>query len=98
MNKNLVEAIALAVVAAFRFGGFFGLEPALGRSWARRAPTASAATRPSASRLPPARAPADPAAPSLPVLGGFAFALLRKRGFDGYEERILHATGATSTR
>ena len=38
VNKNLVEILALCVVAAFPAGGFFGLERALAGLWLARAP------------------------------------------------------------
>jgi uncharacterized membrane protein YphA (DoxX/SURF4 family) len=93
VNKNLVELLALCVVAAFPAGGFFGLERALGRllSRLRRRPTpagAPAAARPATSRRDLIRA-----AVSLPVLGGFVLAVLRKRGFDSYEEKLLRTSG-----
>ena len=95
VNKNLVEILALCVVAAFPARGFFGLERALARLFARlrRPPSASAAVD---VGLPPARSRREliAAAAGLPVLGGFVYAVLRKRGFDSYEERLLRAAGA----
>jgi uncharacterized membrane protein YphA (DoxX/SURF4 family) len=93
VNKNLVEAIALAVVAAFPVGGFFGVERAAAGLWTRlRRPPSSAAPvglPPSA----PSRRELIRAALSLPAVGGFAYAFLHKRSFDSYEERILEASG-----
>jgi uncharacterized membrane protein YphA (DoxX/SURF4 family) len=92
VNKNLVEAIALAVVAAFPVGGFFGLERLLGRIW-RGLRRSFSAARPVG--VPPpeiSRRELIRAALSLPVVSGFALALFGKRRFDSYEERILHAT------
>jgi len=94
VNKNLVEILALCVVAAFPATGFFGLERALSRLLARRrlpAPTEAAAVG-----LPPtpSRRELIAAAASLPVLGGFVWAALRKREFDSYEARLLRAAGA----
>jgi uncharacterized membrane protein YphA (DoxX/SURF4 family) len=94
VNKNLVEALALCVVAAFPLGGLQGVERALRRAWARlRRPAATA--MPSAPGLPPTSSRRDliRAAASLPVLGGFVYAVVRKRGFDSFEERILRASG-----
>ena len=92
VNKNLVEAIALAVVAAFPVGGFFGLERALSRLWSRvrRSPAATPVGVPPSA---PSRRELFRAALSLPVVGGFAYAFLHKRSFDSYEERILKASG-----
>jgi len=94
VNKNLVEILALCVVAAFPVGGFFGLERSLAGLWsrARRPPTASTlpvgVPPPASSRRELIRAAA-----SLPVLGGFVLAVLGKRRFDSYEEKLLRATG-----
>jgi uncharacterized membrane protein YphA (DoxX/SURF4 family) len=93
VNKNLVEILALLVVAAFPIGGFFGLERALAGSLARLrrpAATTDAAVAPPTGR---SRRELIAAAASLPVLGGFVLAVLRKRGFDSYEEKLLRATG-----
>jgi len=81
-------------VAAFPVGGFFGLERSLAGLWsrARRPPTAS--TLPVGVPPPASSRPrADRAAASLPVLGGFVLAVLGKRRFDSYEEKLLRATG-----
>jgi uncharacterized membrane protein YphA (DoxX/SURF4 family) len=94
VNKNLVEILALSVVAAFPGVGFFGLERAASRLLARlRRP---AAAREGTIGLPPARSRREliAAAAGLPVLGGFVLAVLRKRAFDSYESRLLRAAGA----
>jgi len=94
VNKNLVEILALCVVAAFPAGGFFGLERAVGRLRASvRRPGSKGA---SVVGLPPARSRREliAAAAGLPVLGGFVLAFLRKREFDSYEARLLRAAGA----
>jgi uncharacterized membrane protein YphA (DoxX/SURF4 family) len=93
VNKNLVEILALCVVAAFPARGFFGLERRLGALLARRGEPAPA----DAPGLPPpgrSRRELIAAAASLPVLGGFVWAVLRKRSFDSYETRLLRAAGA----
>lgn len=92
VNKNLVEILALCVVAAFPARGFFGLERRLGGLFTRRGAPAPA----EAPGLPPARSRREliAAAASLPVLGGFVWAVLRKRSFDSYETRLLRAAGA----
>jgi hypothetical protein len=93
VNKNLVEALALLVVAAFPVGGFFGLERALGSLWARGRRSADAAAPVGVPPAAPDRRELVRALLSLPVLGGFALAFLHKRRFDSYEERILKAAG-----
>jgi uncharacterized membrane protein YphA (DoxX/SURF4 family) len=93
VNKNLVEILALCVVAAFPARGFFGLEKRLAGLLARREKPAPA----DAPGLPPparSRREAIAAAVSLPVLGGFVWAVLRKREFDSHEARLLRAAGA----
>jgi uncharacterized membrane protein YphA (DoxX/SURF4 family) len=94
VNKNLVELLALCVVAAFPVGGFFGLERALGGlvSRLRRRPTPAQGP---AAAPPPAHSRRDliRSAVGLPVLGGLALAVLKKRGFDSYEEKLLRAAG-----
>ncbi len=93
VNKNLVEILALCVVAVFPAHGFFGLERRLGGLLARREKPAAA----DAPGLPPparSRRELIAAATGLPVLGGFVYAVLRKRGFDSYEARLLRAAGA----
>jgi uncharacterized membrane protein YphA (DoxX/SURF4 family) len=93
VNKNLVEMLALCVVAAFPPTGFFGLEDRVRKLVARRPPPVPADTP---GLPPPARSRREliAAAAGLPVLGGFVFAVLRKRGFDSYEARLLRAAGA----
>jgi hypothetical protein len=46
--------------------------------------------------MPPARSRREliAAAASVPVVGGFIWAVLRKRGFDSYEAKLLRAAGA----
>jgi len=93
VNKNLVEILALCVVAAFPARGFFGLEGRVRTLVARRPPAAPA----DAPGLPPpsrSRREVVAAAAALPVLGGFVWAVLRKRAFDSYEARLLRAAGA----
>ena len=92
VNKNLVEILALCVVAAFPARGFFGLERALARLVPRRRP----APAETPGLPPPSRSRREliAAAAGLPVLGGFVYAVLRKRGFDSYEERLLRSAGA----
>jgi hypothetical protein len=94
VNKNLVEILALSVVAAFPAGGFFGIERAAARLLARLRRPAPAAE--AAVGLPPARSRREliAAAAGLPVLGGFALALFRKRSFESYEEKLLRRARA----
>ncbi len=93
VNKNLVELLALVVVAAFPIGGFFGLEGRVRKLLARRTPSVAADTP---GLPPPARSRREliAAAAGLPVLGGFVYAVVRKRSFDSYEARLLRAAGA----
>jgi uncharacterized membrane protein YphA (DoxX/SURF4 family) len=92
VNKNLVELLALCVLAAFPTAGFFGLERALAGAWARLRPSAAAMP---VGVPPPTSSRRDLilAAASLPVLGGFVLAVLGKRRFDSYEEKLLRAAG-----
>ena len=93
VNKNLVEILALCVVAAFPATGFFGLEDRVRRLLARRAPSVPADTP---GLPPPARSRREliAAAAGLPVLGGFVYAVVSKRSFDSYEARLLRSAGA----
>src|SRR5512143_2059682 len=93
VNKNLVEMLALCVVAAFPATGFFGLEDRVRKLLARRAAPVPADTP---GLPPPARSRREliAAAAGLPVLGGFVYAVARKRSFDSYEARLLRAAGA----
>jgi uncharacterized membrane protein YphA (DoxX/SURF4 family) len=91
VNKNLVEILALCVVAAFPAGGFFGLERALAGWWSRLRRGAAAA--PVGVPPSPSRRDLIRSAASLPVLGGFVLAVAGKRAFDSQEERILRAAG-----
>jgi uncharacterized membrane protein YphA (DoxX/SURF4 family) len=93
VNKNLVEMLALCVVAAFPATGFFGLEGRVRKLLARRAPSVPADTP---GLPPPSRSRREliAAAAGLPVLGGFVYAVARKRSFDSYEARLLRAAGA----
>jgi uncharacterized membrane protein YphA (DoxX/SURF4 family) len=93
VNKNLVEMLALCVLAALPGPGFFGLEQRARKLLARRAAPAPADTP---GLPPPARSRREliAAAAGLPVLGGFVYSVIRKRGFDSYEARLLRTAGA----
>jgi len=99
VDKNLVELLALGVIALFPTGEILGLDRYL-----------SARGKARAARPPAEAGPMEPAgdvivAPSMPrrelvkvlatapILGGFFFAFLRKRGWESYEERHLMAAG-----
>ena len=70
VNKNLVEILALCVVAAFPARGFFGLERALARLFARlRRPSSAGTTSTSACRPPARAASSSPPRPASPCSG-----------------------------
>jgi len=93
VNKNLVELLALCVVAVLP-AGRFGLDGLL--SYWRR---------PTASSCPAGNLPADSAKPAhaaplarrqvlasllgVPFVGGFVWAVLKKRGYESHEENQL---------
>jgi uncharacterized membrane protein YphA (DoxX/SURF4 family) len=101
VDKNLVEIFALSVLFFFPTGRFCGVDRLLGRSAAPSAAQPSR-TAPAAPADPPAGKVLKNSGPlnrreilkslvSLPVFGGFVFALLRKRGWESYEEKHLLA-------
>jgi uncharacterized membrane protein YphA (DoxX/SURF4 family) len=97
VNKNLVEALALCVVAAFPATGFFGLER-FASGWLTRLRDRlrpSAAPPPGPPIAATSRRDLLRSAVGIPALGGFAIAVLKKRGFDSFEEKILLASGQT---
>ena len=96
VNKNLVEILALCVVAAFPARRLLRprAAPSPGSSRACRRPLLGGHRRRRRSPARPLAARAHRRGGRLPVLGGFVYAVLRKRGFDSYEERLLRSAGA----
>ena len=104
IDKNLIELVMLGLIASFDPHRLWGLDRLLA---ARR----SGAPRPVAAEPAPAAREQVPPGPvstgrremlknlvGLPVLGVFALALLKKRGWVGWEERHLTAlTSGTDT-
>lgn len=80
VNRNLIEMLALGVIAVFP-GTSFGLDGVLAR---RRAGAIATAPADWMSRRETLAAMAG-----LPVLGGFVLAVLRKHGFRSFEEMNL---------
>ncbi|MBW7995899.1 MAG: DoxX family membrane protein [Candidatus Glassbacteria bacterium] len=100
VDKNLVEMLALLVMAAFPTGSFFGLDRLLDSMRKKIAenravppgPVAQTVEeQPSGSLL--ERRELIKSLISLPVLGGFAFAFMKKRGWESWEEKHLLAAG-----
>jgi uncharacterized membrane protein YphA (DoxX/SURF4 family) len=101
VDKNLVEIVALGVLAAFAGRSSLGLRRILAglagklRRRAKLQPVAGAS-----AHLPGRYDPAPASVTrrqlistlaSVPFLGGFVFAVLKKRGWESYEERHLLA-------
>lgn len=94
VDKNLVELFALIALAIFPTGGFLGLDRYL--AWRRRRAGLSAGSAPDAgAELPPAAAVSLgrrellKSLATMPVLGAFVIAVLKKRGWESYEETRL---------
>jgi uncharacterized membrane protein YphA (DoxX/SURF4 family) len=113
VDRNLIELLTLAFLAALPVTALPGVDrwflrrrqAALAEARAAEASPAGAAAEPPAERTKPA--PAD--APgrrellanlaSLPFLGAFAYALVKKRRWSSYEERnLVDAVTAASTK
>ena len=106
VDRNLVELLALAVLAALPVT----LLPGVDRWFLRRRRAAIAGTHPLAATAAGEPRPAPPkGAPGrrrlladlvgLPVLGAFAYALHRKQRWAGYEEKnLVDAVTAASTK
>jgi len=96
VNKNLVEALALCLVAAFPATGFFGIERFAATWLARLRDRLRPQAPPPGPPLPaPSRRDLIRSAVGIPALGGFAIAVFKKRGFDSFEEKLLRASGQT---
>lgn len=99
VDKNLVEMLALLVIAAFPTGSFFGLDRLVEALWSKitagRAVPPGPVEQPSDSSL-LERRELIKSLVSLPVLGGFAFAVMKKMGWESWEEKhLLAAEGQT---
>jgi uncharacterized membrane protein YphA (DoxX/SURF4 family) len=101
VDKNLVELIALGVLAAFAGRSSFGLRrifAGLAAKLRRRTSPQPSAETPAQSREGRISTPASVSRrqlistlASVPFLGGFVFAVLKKRGWESYEEKHLLA-------
>jgi len=105
VDKNLVELIALSVLAFFPAGMFWGLDRLIFLSKARGAATGPAEEKPAEPE-----SEKEPVGKSfierrellknlitLPVFGAFVFAVLKKRGWESYEEKHLLALAEGDT-
>jgi hypothetical protein len=95
VDKNLVEMLALAVIALFPTGAFQGLDRYIVYLRSKRARRTEQAATPS-SALPETQFPVSVGRRELlmslaaaPVLGVFTIAVLRKLGWESYEEKRL---------
>jgi uncharacterized membrane protein YphA (DoxX/SURF4 family) len=96
VNKNVVEMVTLLLLAIVPQSGFGGLGRFLGAAWAKLGATIRRATRDGEAPL-----HQDPegfnrreliaSLATLPVLGGFVYAVLKKHAPRGLEERALQA-------
>jgi len=104
VDKNLVEIIALGALAAFAGRSSIGLRRVLAglagklRRRARPQPGVLIPSQPQAPRLSTptsfSRRQLIRTLASVPFLGGFVFAVLKKQGWESYEEKhLLAATG-----
>ncbi|MBL7040703.1 MAG: DoxX family protein [Pirellulaceae bacterium] len=95
VNKNLVELLALCVVAVLP-AGRFGLDGLL-FAWRRRSVHRGAACEPPADLAEPAfasplgRRQVLASFLGVPFVGGFVWAVLKKRGYESHEENQLAA-------
>ena len=102
VDKNLVELLALIVVAALPASRRFALDRLLGALWARRRRRAPGAVEPTQRELEAAVNP-DPlgrravlaSLAGVPFLGAFLLAALRKHGWRSHEEERLAAEAGT---
>jgi len=107
IDKNLVEALALVVISLFPTGRFLGLDSFFA---ARRSVAAAPKPEPAAKEASPVmdslkHAPVPPGLVSrrqiltplitLPVFGGFVYSVLKKRGWESWEEKHLLAAQGT---
>ena len=103
VDKNLVELLALAVVALVPTGRHLGLDRLLPGLWARlRKPRARDASEPrpreleeAVERDPLGRRAVLASLTGVPFLGVFVLAVLRKRGWGSHEEEQLSARVGT---
>ncbi len=108
VNKNLVELLALVVVAAVPTGRFLGLDRLLAGVWRRRRGPSSEPAAPAGRGDLAAAVERDPlgrravlaSLTGVPFLGAFVLAVLRKHGWRSHEEsqlarKVDAVTGAT---
>ena len=104
VDKNLVELMGLLVIAVFPTGSFWGLDRLVSALSERIASSGS---------VPPGPVTGQPAEArtgsllerrevlkslvSLPVLGAFAYAVMKKRGYESWEEKHLLALAGGDT-
>lgn len=103
VDKNLVELLALGVIAALPTSRLFGVDRLIS-SIRKRIPSPEKVVEVGRAAANPDRSELDAAAvkrrelikalATAPLLGGFVFGVLKKRGWDSYEERHLLAAGA----
>ena len=104
VDKNLVEMLALVAIAIFPTGLFFGLDNLLaaikrGIAESRAVPSVPASKAGDEKYLGflLERRELLKTLVSLPVLGGFAYAVMKKRGYESWEEKHLLAMAGEET-
>jgi uncharacterized membrane protein YphA (DoxX/SURF4 family) len=106
VDKNLIEILALAVLALLPTGHLFGLDrlvqawrSGMAESWERPQRTvplpATAGENPSQSLM--VRRELVKSLATAPFLGGFVFGVMKKRGWESFEERRLLELGQVDT-
>ena len=95
IDKNLIELMLLCVFAAIPTGRFLGLDHLI-HAWRKRKADAQATPEPQPSPLLLQRRHLLVRSfATLPVLGGFAWEVARKREYDSFEEKhLLSAKGS----
>ncbi|TWU37101.1 hypothetical protein [Novipirellula artificiosorum] len=91
VNKNLIEIVVLCVIAAIPASCYYGLGkllPAFSWSWFKRVDVPAEMNHTPADSLIQRRALMKNLV-SLPVLGGFAFAVAKSHGWSSFEEADL---------
>jgi len=97
VDKNLVELFSLVILALFPTGKLWGLDRVIAQVRAKKVVSTDGEEKPvedEGKRKPNVFLPRRELLKnliSLPVLGGFIYAFLKKRGWESYEERHLLA-------